>query len=101
MGNKSSNIEAQDTTPFDILEIEPGCSKEEIRKAYLSMLLKYHPTRNKDSSDQKVMEIKDAYEALISGDYKPKCRLDLSLYTEHYFIARREQFYDTVDNFIK
>lgn len=54
-----------------ILEIEPGASDEEVKKAYRRMAMKYHPDRVnhlgedfKKAADEKFKKVKEAYEMI-------------------------------------
>lgn len=55
---------------YDVLGVDKGASKEEIKKSYRKLARKYHPDVNKeaDASD-KFKEVKEAYETL-SNDQK-------------------------------
>ncbi|MGX7577191.1 DnaJ C-terminal domain-containing protein [Candidatus Vidania fulgoroideorum] len=51
---------------YKILGIKQNSTKEEIKKAYKKMAMKYHPDRNPSlDSEEKFKEIKEAYEYLI------------------------------------
>ena len=58
------------TSHYDILEINPECTKTEIREAWLRLSMQYHPDLNKDSTEanEKFMEIKEAYTTLINDE---------------------------------
>ncbi|HLS43081.1 MAG TPA: molecular chaperone DnaJ [Paenalcaligenes sp.] len=51
---------------YEVLGIAKNASKDEIRKAYRKMAMKYHPDRNPDSqeAETKFKEAKEAYEIL-------------------------------------
>lgn len=65
---------------YDILEIKPNASEQEIKKAYYNLAKKYHPDRCSDlDATEKFQKIQSAYEVLIND----KTRLEyLRLNTE-------------------
>lgn len=59
--------------PYDILNINPNCTKEELRKAYLKLVLKHHPDRSNDpNAEEKIKEIYTAYQLLKNDEYRIK-----------------------------
>lgn len=53
---------------YKILNLPPGASKENIKKAYRKKALELHPDRNKSSdAHEKFVELTIAYESLING----------------------------------
>jgi DnaJ-class molecular chaperone len=57
---------------YDILEVRPDATQEEIKKSFRNLALKYHPDKNKNSeeSKQKFMKIVEAYEVLSNEQSK-------------------------------
>ena len=62
---------AESVDPWEVLEIEPGASSEEIQAAYKAQLLKYHPDRVSHLGDEfqqlahrKTLAIRQAYTIL-------------------------------------
>ena len=57
-------------SPYEVLGVSPGASKEEVTKAYRRLAKKYHPDLNPGdkSAEKKMSEINAAYEAIKSGN---------------------------------
>ena len=62
---------AKPLDPWEVLELEPGASSEEIQAAYKAQLLKYHPDRVSHLGDEfqqlahrKTLAIRQAYTIL-------------------------------------
>ena len=55
---------------YDILGVKRSASKDEIKSAYRTLALKFHPDRNKDAgAEERFKEISEAY-AVLSDDEK-------------------------------
>lgn len=55
---------------YEVLGLAKNASKEDIRKAYRKLAMKYHPDRNPDSkeAEDKFKEVKEAYEMLYDEE---------------------------------
>ena len=63
-------------TFYEILELSPDCSIEDIKNSYRQLCKIYHPDRNPDN-EGKFIEIKKAYETLADEDLRKEYDLDL------------------------
>ncbi|WP_293756696.1 J domain-containing protein [Vallitalea sp.] len=59
--------------PYEVLGIERGASKDEIKKAYRELAKKYHPDRYADNplndlAEEKFREVQEAYESLMNNN---------------------------------
>jgi molecular chaperone DnaJ len=55
---------------YEVLGVEKGSSKDQIKDAYRKLALQYHPDRNKDAgAEEKFKEISEAY-AVLSDEQK-------------------------------
>jgi len=62
-----SFVLAKDTEYYDVLEIKPTATQKEIKKAYRTQALRWHPDKNpdnKEEAEQKFQQISNAYEIL-------------------------------------
>ncbi len=59
---------------YDVLELSPNATKEEIKASYKRLVKKYHPDINPNSSDDKIKEINNAFDVLMKND-KPKLQV--------------------------
>ena len=58
---------------YDVLGITKSSSKDEIKKAYRKLALKYHPDKNKEASAAEVFKrINEAHTVLSSPSQKSK-----------------------------
>jgi len=55
---------------YEVLGLARAASKDEVKKAYRRLAMKFHPDRNKDDDDaaRKFKEAKEAYEVLIDDN---------------------------------
>jgi DnaJ-class molecular chaperone len=55
---------------YEVLGVQKGASKDEIKDAYRKLAMQFHPDRNKDAgAEEKFKEISEAY-AVLSDDQK-------------------------------
>lgn len=59
---------------YEVLEVSPDATPEEIKKSFRKLALKYHPDRNgnSDESKQKFMRLVEAYEVLSNEQSRKK-----------------------------
>ena len=56
------------TDLYDVLELSPSCSQEEIKKHYNKMVLKYHP--DKKTGDKDMYELINTAYSILSNPEK-------------------------------
>ena len=54
---------------YDVLNVNKSASKDDIKKSYRRLAMKFHPDRNKNDTgaEKKFKEVKEAYEVLSDG----------------------------------
>lgn len=59
---------------YELLGVQKGCSDDELKKAYRSMVKKYHPDLHPDDKDAeaKMKEINEAYDVLSDKDKRAR-----------------------------
>ncbi|KAG0230057.1 Type I HSP40 co-chaperone [Actinomortierella wolfii] len=54
----------KETKYYDILEVDPSCTDNELKKAYRKLALKYHPDKTGGATSEKFQDISHAYDIL-------------------------------------
>jgi molecular chaperone DnaJ len=59
---------------YEVLGVSKGADKDEIKKSYRKMAMKYHPDRNQGdaAAEEKFKEAAEAYEVLSDGDKRAR-----------------------------
>lgn len=94
---------------YEILGVSPDSSKEEIKKAYRNLVLKYHPDKNKDPiAPQKFMDVKNAYDILSDDERRREYDLlsgeqQLQLYDllKAFFLKTAPKYMDIYNTLMK
>jgi len=53
---------------YSVLGLAENSSEDDVTKQYRRLAMKYHPDRNNGTTTEKFIEIKSAYERIISGN---------------------------------
>ena len=70
---------------YHVLGVTKAASDEEIRAAYRSLALRYHPDKNKDpEAEERFKDIAEAYEVLSDRDKRDK-------YNRHGTVSEKKQ----------
>ncbi|CAJ1031971.1 DnaJ domain containing protein, putative [Leishmania lindenbergi] len=56
--------------PYKILGVSPGASKEEIKRAYHRLALRFHPDSGAEGNSERFAAVNEAYEAVKDGKWK-------------------------------
>ena len=76
---------------YKILEIDEKATKNQIKKSYHKMALKYHPDKNKDNEDL-FKEAVEAYEVLYDDTKRRRYDLSRKLNEDYKFVLPPEIF---------
>jgi curved DNA-binding protein CbpA len=63
-----NNIPLRNKNLYEILGLKVNCTKEEIKKAYKKLILKYHPDKKYEKTSEKFLEIKNAFDILNDNE---------------------------------
>ena len=87
---------------YETLGVTPNATHDDIKKAYLQLVLKYHPDRNPDNlknAEEKIKNINEAYETL--KDPQKRSEYDrLRIIKNHTHLHQTEKKYGKYENFL-
>ena len=70
---------------YQILGLNEGATKEEIKKAYKKLALKFHPDKNPDlNSCKEFITITESYKRLLNDEVNPDTDIDITFYLNIY-----------------
>lgn len=80
--------------PYEVLGINPGATKDEIKSAYRKMAKKYHPDLHPDDpkAAEKMNEVNQAYDMLMNPEKIQKSTARRSLFCLGRRIFKRRRF---------
>ena len=92
--NPFHNNTAVETEYYNILEIEPSASEQDIKRSYYKMAKKYHPDKSTHSeSEEKFKKIGEAYQILGNPELRNKYDKHGKSSIEHNNIIDSKEFY--------
>ncbi|EJW02738.1 hypothetical protein EDEG_02859 [Edhazardia aedis USNM 41457] len=71
MGNSFSKLNNAPETPYEIMGLKPGCTESEIKRKFAILMLKYHPDKTKQDTNEITAKIINAYNVLIENIHNP------------------------------
>ena len=80
---------------YKILELSKKCTKEDIKKKYHKLSLKYHPDKNGGSND-KFLKINEAYETLYDIEKRKIYDLKFEIIIPGYRSYRRRLYFNVL-----
>ena len=60
----------ESSTWYEILEVEPGVTETELKKAYRRLSLVYHPDKSGSSDSSDFQVLKRAYDVLSNAEFR-------------------------------
>ena len=88
---------------YDVLGLQQGASKDEVKKAYRKLAMKYHPDRNPGdkAAESKFKEASEAAEVLTNDDKRTRYDQLRELMVKQAALAEQKDLVETLEIYLE